>query len=277
MCETCGVVKPHPNLWTGGRTDEGTLGAPQARAKTNQLSCLPTRGHLSLSRKRIRQMVSHKQGAWEEYGNFPSSERMSFLLSPDSCITGRPFWALEAMMHTPGCLADISVTPSNCSSGIFPSCRLYHLLPSLSSLLRWFFHALMMQDWWKRKVRSSLGWPHWAAMIAFAACPQAVCHFQVPVQGVRSHKPSPKCPQGQPPAASFDLHCPYANSPRRICYFVLLSYSTGSPYWTVNTYRARISLNRFLSLQVNPILGPQNGLHKGLDRWMNEMHAWSGK
>lgn len=110
MCETCGVVKPHPNLWTGGRRDEGILGAPQARAKTNQLSCLPTGGHWSLSRKRIRQMVSHKQGAWEEYGNFSSSERMSFLQSPDSCITGRPFWALEAMMHTPGCLADISVT-----------------------------------------------------------------------------------------------------------------------------------------------------------------------
>ena len=103
-------------------------------------------------------------------------------------------------------------------------------------------------------------------MIAFAACLQAVCHFQVPVQEVRFHEPSPKCPQGQPPAASFDLHCPYANSSRRICCFVLLSYSMGSPYWTVKTYRARISLNQFLSPQGNPVIGPQNGLHEGLDR-----------
>ena len=91
-------------------------------------------------------------------------------------------------------------------------------------------------------------------MIAFAACLQAVCHFQVPVQGARSH--APKCPQGQPPAASCGLHCPCANSPHRVYYFVLLSYSMGSPYWTVNTYRPRISLRRFLSLQVNPVLAP---------------------
>lgn len=66
------------------------LWVPQARAETNQLSSLTTRGHLSLSRKRTRQMVSHTRCAWKECGNFPCAERMSFCCHLIAAVLGTP-------------------------------------------------------------------------------------------------------------------------------------------------------------------------------------------